>query len=75
MVEIRQLLKQNTWGSIPRSSVPKDKHGKERVILPGIWAFKLKRLPDGSPYKHKARYCVRGDKQKAGIKFLKTMHS
>ena len=72
VIEIRQLLKQNTWGSIPRSSIPKDKSGKVRVVLPGTWAFKLKRLPDGSPYRYKARYCVRGDKQKAGIDFFET---
>ena len=72
VVEIHQLLKQNTWGSIPRASVPKDKDGKIKVVLPGTWAFKLKRLPDGTPYKYKARYCVRGDKQKAGVDYFET---
>ena len=72
VIEIRQLLKQNTWGSIPRSSLPKDKDGKRKVVLPGTWAFKLKRQPDGTPYKYKARYCVRGDLQKAGVDYFET---
>ena len=72
ITEIRQLLKQSTWGSIPRPSVLTDNMGRKRAILPGTWAFKLKRLPDGTPYKYKARYCVRGDKQKAGIDYFET---
>lgn len=39
-------------------------------ILPCTWAFKIKRFPDGTINKFKARFCVRGDKQKAGIDFL-----
>ena len=56
--EIRQLIKQNTWCSIPRSSVPNNK-----AIIHGTWAFKIKRLPDGTMSKHKIRYCVPGDKK------------
>ena len=29
-------------------------------VLKGTWAFKLKRLPDGTAYHHKARFCARG---------------
>ena len=39
------------------------------MILPGTWAFKLKRFPGGSFLKYKARYCVRGDKQIAGVDY------
>ena len=49
------LLKQNTRGSIPRVFIPKDTHGKEKIILPGTWALKLKHLLDGSPLNYKAR--------------------
>ena len=55
--EIVGLLKKN-WGSIPRVSVPKNQDGKDRIVLPGTWAFKRKRSPDGSALKYKARYCV-----------------
>ena len=63
--EIRQLIKQHNWCSIPRSSVPKGK-----VILSGTWAFKLKCLPDGTNSKLKAKYCIRGGKQIEGIDYF-----
>ena len=56
--EITELLKQNTWKSVPRAAVPKGKDGKKRRVLKGTWVFKLKRLPDGTPSKYKARYCT-----------------
>jgi hypothetical protein len=34
--------------------------------------FRRKRFPDGKLRKHKARYCVRGDKQVAGIDYFET---
>ena len=67
IAEVKGILKQKTWVPISRTSMPKGK-----IILPGIWAFKLKRLPDGSPLKFKARYCVRGDKQIAGVDYFET---
>ena len=67
IAEIKGILKQKTWVPINRTSMPKGK-----VILPGIWAFKLKRLPDGSPLKFKARYCVRGDKRIIGVDYFET---
>ena len=70
--EVKQLIKQNTWSSLLRDKVPQDSSGKRRTILPGTWAFKLKRLPDGSPSKFKARYCVRGDKQIEGVDYFDT---
>ena len=65
--EIKGLIELNTWMSVPRSEVP-----KSNPILGGTWAFKLKRLPDGSPLKFKARYCVRGDLQREGVDFFDT---
>ena len=34
--------------------------------------FKLKRLPDGTPSRFKARFCARGDLQREGIDFFDT---
>ena len=70
--EITQLVKQNTWEVMPRSSVPQMPDGTDRNILKGTWAFKLKRLPDGKPSKFKARYCCRGDMQREGVDFFET---
>ena len=44
----------------------------EMNVLPSTWAFKIKRFPDGSVKKFKARFCARGDQQKEGIDFFKT---
>jgi hypothetical protein len=41
-LDIHTLVQQRTWESVLR---PKDKH-----VLKGTWAFKLKRLPDGTAY-------------------------
>jgi hypothetical protein len=71
-LEIRQLLIQRTWNRISRDDVPTNSNGKKQRILPGTWAFKLKRLPDGTPLKFKARYCVRGDLQTEGVDYFDT---
>ena len=72
VTEINQLLRQRTWDRVDRASIPNGPDGKPRRVLPGTWAFKLKRLPDGTPLKFKARYCVRGDLQKEGIDYFDT---
>jgi Reverse transcriptase (RNA-dependent DNA polymerase) len=41
-------------------------------LLPGTWAFRCKRFPDGTIRKLKARFCVRGDRQREGIDFFDT---
>ena len=41
-------------------------------VLPGTWAFKVKRFPDELVKKFKAQFCVRGDRQKYGINFWET---
>ena len=38
-------------------------------ILPVTWVFKINRFPDGLVKKFKARFCVRGDRQKHGVNF------
>ena len=67
IIEIKGILKQKTWINVDRKSVPTNK-----PILPRTWTFKLKRLPDGPPLKYKARYCVRGDNQVAGVDYIET---
>jgi len=42
-------------------------------VMKSTWAFKLKRLADGTPSNFKARYCVRGDFQKEGGDFWRLM--
>jgi hypothetical protein len=41
-------------------------------VLPGTWAFKCKRFPDGAVRKLKARFCVRGDRQKKDVDYFET---
>ena len=41
-------------------------------IIPGTWAFKVKRFPDNLIRKLKARFCARGDKQIAQVDFFDT---
>ena len=54
--EIRSLEGYGCWIEIPMSEA-------STKVLPGTWVFKVKRAPDGSFKKFKARYCVRGDLQ------------
>ena len=56
--EIMNLERHETWVEEDRSDVPEG-----TKIIPGTWVFKLKRSPDGSIKKYKARFCVRGDLQ------------
>jgi hypothetical protein len=51
-IEIASLLQQITWKSTLISEAPH--------VLKSTWVFKLKRLPDGTPSKLKARFYVRG---------------
>ena len=54
----------NTWDYVKRTP--------GMHVLPGTWAFKIKRFPGGLIKKFKARFCVRGDRQKYGINFWET---
>jgi hypothetical protein len=66
-IEVAALEKNGTWTPTLRSSLP-----HEANVLPGTWALKLKRYPDGRVRKYKARYCVRGDKQIKGVDYHET---
>jgi len=48
-------IHQNTWITVPRSEIDN--------VIKSTWAFKLKRLPDGTPSN-------RGDLQKEGIDYF-----
>ena len=62
--EIRTLIELNAWTQVPRSTASN--------VVGSTWAFKIKRFPDGLMRKLKARFCVRGDQQQAGIDFFET---
>jgi hypothetical protein len=63
-IEVTSLLLQKTWKPIPREEATN--------FIKSTWVFKLKRLPDGTPLKSKARFCVRGALQKEGVDYFKT---
>jgi Reverse transcriptase (RNA-dependent DNA polymerase) len=42
-------------------------------VLPSIWAFKVKKLPDGTVRKLKARFCVQGDRQVQNVDYFETL--
>ena len=54
--EITALEALGCWTEVPLESAT-------TKVLPGTWVFKVKRAPDGSFKKFKARYCIRGDLQ------------
>jgi hypothetical protein len=66
-VEIQALEAKDTWEYVLRSDLPKGSN-----ILPGTWAFRVKRYPDNRIKKYKARFCVRGDKQIQGVDVFDT---
>ena len=54
--EIQSLEELKCWDEIPLSEATSK-------VLPGTWVFRVKRAPDGTFKKFKARYCIRGDLQ------------
>ena len=41
-------------------------------VIRSTWAFKLKRLPDGTTCNVKTRFCLRGDLQKEIVEYFET---
>jgi hypothetical protein len=68
-LEIATLEKMGSWEVVDRP--PKTGPGR-KPVLPSLWAFKKKRLPDGSVRKFKARFTARGDRQQEGVDFTET---
>ena len=66
-VEIKELESHNTWTVMRKADMPEGAN-----LLPSTWAFKIKRNPDGSIRKYKARFCVRGDKQIADVDYFES---
>ena len=60
--EIRVLERMEVWDVVERQPW--------MSVLPGTWAFRIKRYPDGLVRKLKARFCARGDRQTKGIDFF-----
>ena len=56
--EILELEAREAWDEVDVSVA------ENKQILPGTWTFKLKRAPDGTIKRHKARWCCRGDLQR-----------
>jgi hypothetical protein len=62
--EVSTLEGMKAWDVVPRQPWMN--------ILPSTWAFKVKRLPDGTLRKFKARFCVRGDRQIQDVDYFDT---
>ena len=48
------------------------KHTPNMQVLPGTWAFEVRKFPDSLVKKFKARFCVPGNCQKHGVDFWET---
>jgi hypothetical protein len=64
--EVQSLHDNNTWILRERARI------NGRRVLRGKWVFKLKRGPDGSIQKYKARWVVRGFEQEEGTDYTDT---
>ena len=62
--EVETLESMDAWEVVDRTP--------EMNVIDSIWAFRLKRFPDGMIKKFKARFCARGDQQLAGVDFFET---
>ncbi|KAK1663214.1 hypothetical protein QYE76_051373 [Lolium multiflorum] len=62
--EFDALQRNQTWTLVPRPP-----HAN---IITGKWVFKHKFHPDGTLDRHKARWVVRGFRQRAGVDFTDT---
>ena len=63
-IELQTLISMDTFIVIDREPWMK--------VISSVWAFKVKRFPDGSVRKLKARFCARGYEQVEGQDYFKT---
>jgi Reverse transcriptase (RNA-dependent DNA polymerase) len=68
--EINTLESMETWEVVPRASMPKG-----AKAIPGTWAFRVKRFPDGRLNKFKARWCVMGNRMEKGVHYFEDAYS
>eukprot|EP00957_Ditylum_brightwellii_P040518 3066089-Ditylum_brightwellii.AAC.1 len=61
--EMEQMRFLDTWELIDEADVSLTESGAKRTVIESTWAFKVKRIPDRTVRKRKARLCVRGDQQ------------
>ncbi|KAG7343789.1 reverse transcriptase RNA-dependent DNA polymerase [Nitzschia inconspicua] len=62
--EYDTLVSKDVWEVVPRP--------KNHPVISGTWAFRIKRYPDGSMRKLKARFCARGFEQTEGVDYDET---
>ena len=62
--EFDALQRNRTWNLVPRPP-----HAN---VISGKWVFRHKTNPDGSLERYKARWVVRGFRQRAGVDFTDT---
>ena len=65
--EISELESHGTWTIVRNTSMPQG-----TKLLSSTRAFKIKRYPDERMRKHKARFCIRGDKQINGVNYFES---
>jgi Reverse transcriptase (RNA-dependent DNA polymerase) len=74
--EVEELEGHDTWTIVNRTDIKPVINDKGEKIIPTVipttWAFKIKRWPDGTMRKIKARFCVRGDLQTEGVNVFET---
>jgi hypothetical protein len=63
-VEIKDLLKHDTWELIPRDQVP-----KSHKVAKSKWVYRIKMNKDGSIERFKSRFVVCGYSQVKGIDY------
>ena len=64
LVEIETLEGMDSWEVVDRT--------EGMNVLQSIWAFKIKRFPDGLIKKFKTRFCTHGDQQLECIDYFET---
>jgi hypothetical protein len=62
--ELDTLIRKDCWEVVDRP--------RGRPVVSSTWAFKIKRYPDGSMRKLKARFCARGYEQTEGVDYFET---
>ena len=62
--ELNTLVSMRVWDEVKKE--------EWMNVLPGTWAFKIKRFPDGLVRKLKSRWCCRDDRQVKDVDFFDT---